>query len=151
MRAERGYALSGFGRSTGFTLAVVLSLALGMGANTAIFSLVNAVLLRTLPVREPDRSVVFTLRTPERFSGNEIPLNLFQQIREKNTVLEEFAGMGNPPMTLSGGGTAERVDGQVVSGNFFQTLGVSAALGRVLTPEDDRIPDARPRSVTGDG
>jgi predicted permease len=124
---------------------------LGIGANTAIYSLVNALLLRTLPVREPNRLVIFALSTPERFSGNEIPLNLFQQIRDRNTVLEEFAGMGNPPMTLSGGGPAERVDGQVVSGNFFETLGVSAALGRVLKPEDDRIPDARPVCVISYG
>jgi predicted permease len=151
MLADLRYALRGFHRSAGFTFVVVLSLALGIGANTAIFSLVNAILLRTLPVREPNRLVIFALGTPDRFSGSEIPLSLFQQIRDKNTVLDEFAGMGNPPMTITGGGSAERVDGQVVSGNFFETLGVGAALGRVLKPEDDRIPDARPVCVISYG
>jgi hypothetical protein len=151
MRADIRYALRGFQRSFGFTLTVVFSLALGIGANTAIFSLVNAILLLTLPVREPNRLVIFTLSTPELFSGNEISLDLFQQIRDKNTVLDEFAGMANPPMTLSFGGASERVDGQVVSGNFFTTLGVNAILGRVLQPEDDRIPDAQPVCVIGYG
>jgi hypothetical protein len=62
-------------------------------------------------------------------------------MRDKNTVLEEFAAMASPPATLSGGGIAERVDSQLVSGNFFRTLGLNAMLGRVLTPDDDRIPN----------
>jgi len=137
MLADIRYALRGFRRSPAFTVVAVLSLALGIGANTAIFSLVNAVLLRTLPVREPNRLVVFTLSTPDRFTGSEISPTLYQQIRDKNTVLEGFAAMSNRSMTLSGDGTAERVEGQAVSGNFFETLGMSAVIGRVLTPEDD--------------
>ena len=142
MLADIRYALRGFHRSPAFTLVAILSLALGIGANTAIFSLVNAVLLRTLPVREPSRLVIFTLSTPDRFTGSEISPTLYQQIRDKNTVLEGFAAMANRSMTLSGDGIAERVEGQAVSGNFFKTLGVSAVIGRVLTPEDDRIPGA---------
>jgi hypothetical protein len=145
------YAARGFRRSPGFTLAAVLSLTLGIGANTAIFSLVNAVLLRTLPVREPDRLVLFTWSTPDRYAGSPVSPTLYQQIRDKNTVLDGFAAVANPQMTLSGGGIAERVNGQSVSGNFFQTLGVKAVIGRVLTPEDDRTPEGPPVCVISYG
>jgi hypothetical protein len=151
MLADIRYALRGFRRSPGFALVAVLSLALGIGANTAIFNLVNAILLRTLPVREPGRLVIFALSTPDRFFGSQIPLKLFQQLRDKNTVLDGFAGAGNPPMTLSGSGIAERVHGQIVSGNYFETLGINTIIGRVLTPDDDRIPEARPVCVISYG
>ena len=147
MLADIGYALRGFRRSPAFTAIAILSLALGIGANTAIFSLVNAILLRTLPVREPSRLVIFALSTPDRFWGSAISPELYQQLRDKNTALEEFAAMASLPATLSGGGIAQRVDSQLVSGNFFQTLGVNALIGRVLTPEDDRIPNGHPVCV----
>src|SRR2546426_12660413 len=151
MLADIRYALRGFHRSPGFALVAVLSLVLGIGANTAIFSLVNAILLRTLPVREPNRLVIFTLSPPERRTGSAISPTLYQQIRDKNTVLEGFAQVRGLPATLSGGGIAERVNGQLVSGNFFETLGVNALIGRVLTPEDDRIPGAPPVCVISYG
>jgi hypothetical protein len=151
MLADIRYALRGFHRSPVFALVAVLSLALGIGANTAVFNLVNAILLRTLPVPEPDRLVILALSTPDRFFGNQIPLKLFQQLRDENHVLDGFAGAGNPPMTLSGSGIAERVHGQIVSGNYFEVLGASAIIGRVLTPDDDRIPDARPVCVISYG
>jgi predicted permease len=151
MLADIRYALRGFRRSPGFALVAVLSLALGIGANTAIFSLVNAILLRTLPVRDPNRLVIFALSKPDRFGGSDISATLYQQLRDKNTVLEGFAAMMGPQMTLSGGGTAELVHGKLVSGNFFETLGVNAVIGRVLTPDDDRIPDGHPVCVIGYG
>ena len=147
MLADIRYALRGFRRSPGFVLVAVVSLALGIGANTAIFSLVNAVLLRTLPVREPNRLIIFTLSPPERRTGNAISHALYQQIRDKNTVLEGFAAVTSAPMTLSGVGIAERLNGQLVSGNFFETLGVSALIGRVFTPGDDRVPGSPPVCV----
>ena len=112
MLADILYALRGFRRSIGFASVAVLSLALGIGANTAIFSLMNAILLRTLPVREPGRLVIFALSTPDRFLGSRIPVELYRQIRDNDTLLDGFAAEGNVPMTLSGGGIAERVDGQ---------------------------------------
>src|SRR5438552_691141 len=134
MLADVRYALRGFHRSPGFALAAIVSLALGIGANTAIFSLVNAVLLRTLPVREPNRLVIFTLSTPDPFAGSMISPAVYRQIQENNTVLDGFAAVKNPQTILSGGAAGETVNGQAVSGNYFETLGVGAAIGRVLTP-----------------
>ena len=146
MLADVRYALRGFRRSPAFALLAVISLALGIGANTGIFSLVNAIILRTLPVPEPDRLVIFALSVP-----NPISQPLYRQISAKNTVLEGFAGAVPPPITLADGGNAQRVYGMLISGNFFETLGVRAAIGRVLTPEDDRIPDSPSVCVIGYG
>src|SRR5579863_5749473 len=151
MLADIRHALRGFYRAPVFALVAVVSLALGIGANTAIFSLVNVVLLRTLPVRDPSRLVIFTLSPPERRTRNAISAKLYQQIRDSNTVLEGFVAMESWPMTLSGGGIAERVEGQLVSGNFFKTLGVNALTGRVLTPEDDLRPGTQPVCVISYG
>src|SRR5260370_22705137 len=151
MLAEIRYALRGFRRAPGFALVAIASLALGIGANTAIFSLVNAVLLRKLPVREPDRLVIFALSKPDRFGASDISPTLYQQIRDNNTVLQGFAASTGAAMTLSGGGIAELVNGKLVSGNYFETLGVNAMIGRVLTPEDDRIPGGHPVCVIGYG
>jgi predicted permease len=142
MLADTRHALRGFVRSPGFTLAAVLSLALGIGANTAIFSLTNAILLRTLPVRDPSRLVVFTLSTPDRFIGSAISATAYEKIRDNNTVLDSFAAATGASTPLSDGGSAEYVRGELVSGNFFETLGVSAFIGRALMPDDDRLPES---------
>jgi predicted permease len=136
MLADIRYALRGFRQSPGFTVVAVLSLALGIGANTAIFSLVNSILLRTLPVAEPNRLVLFTLSSPDRFGGNNITQKLYRQIRDSSSTLEGFAAVTGSAVTLSDGRSAERVDAVAVSGNFFQTLGLNAAIGRVFTPDD---------------
>jgi len=148
MLGDFGYALRGFRRSPGFTLAAILSLALGIGANTAIFSLVNAVLLRPLPVRDPDRLLIFALNPPSRFGGSLLSATAFRQIQEKNTVLDGFVASMGPALTLSIGESTEDVRSNIVSGNFFETLGVNALIGRVLTPDDDRA-NAPPVCVIG--
>jgi len=148
MLGDLRYALRGFRRSPGFTLAAIFSLALGIGANTAIFSLVNAVLLRPLPVRDPDRLVMFALNPPSRFGGSLLSTTAFRQIQEKNIVLDGFvAAMGNT-VTFSSGESIEDIQSKIVSGNFFETLGVNALIGRVLTPDDDRA-NAIPVCVIG--
>ncbi len=140
MLADFRYALRGLYRSPSFTLVAVLSLSLGIGANTAIFSLVNTILLRTLPVREPNGLVIFTVSRPDRFGGSRITRTVYQNIRDNNAVLDGFAALTGTQMTVSSDESAESVEGQSVSGNFFTTLGVNAMIGRVLTPEDDRGP-----------
>jgi len=82
-------------------LVTVLSLALGIGANTAIFNLVNAILLRTVPVREPGRLVLFTFRFPDRFDLNDISEMLYEQIRDTNTTLDQFAALTGLDPVLS--------------------------------------------------
>lgn len=127
-------------KSPRFAIAVVILLALGIGANTAVFSLMNAVLMRMLPVPEPHRLVLFAVDDSNGSSQYMIPQAVYRQIREGNSVLEGFAAATFPPITLSSGGIAERVNGMLVSGSFFETLGVNAVLGRVLTPDDDHFP-----------
>ncbi len=145
------YALRGFRRSPGFAFVAVVSLALGIGANTGIFSLVNVVLLRTLPVRNPEELVVFTISTADRFGGSAIGQEQYRHIRDKNTVLQGFAAFTGDPMTVSGNGDAEFTVGQRVSANFFETLGVRALIGRVFSPRDDRIPEGPPVCVISYG
>jgi hypothetical protein len=106
---------------------------------TALFSLVNAALLRALPVREPDRLVLLALPSRDRFAGNNVSIATFQQIRGRNTVLEGFAGVRGLPITLFADAEADRVEGQLVSGNYFETLGVNVVIGRVFTVEDDPV------------
>jgi predicted permease len=145
------YALRGFRRSPGFAVVAVVSLALGIGANTGIFNLVNAALLRRLPVRDPKRLVVFTISSPDRFGGSFVGPEQYRQIRDKNTVLEGFAAFTGAPMTLSGNGVAEFTVGQRVSANYFETLGVSALIGRVFGPDEDSVPKGPPTCVISYG
>ena len=118
------------------TAAAVLSLALGIGANTAIFSLLNSLLLRALPVRAPDRLV--RLSTGAREGEDQYSLATYDQIRRHAQAFDgalAFSLGGRGTMTFDG--REQPVDGQFVSGDFFSTLGVSALLGRTLTPADD--------------
>jgi putative ABC transport system permease protein len=150
MLGDLRFALRGFRRSPAFVLAAVASLALGIGANTAIFSLVNAVLLRALPVRDPDRLVMFGLDPPSRFGGSIITATAFRAIQEKNTVFDGFFAAEGTALTFADGDSVEDVPANIVSGNYFETLGANALIGRVLTLDDDR-PGAQPACVIGYG
>lgn len=152
-------------KSLGFTIVVVVTLALGIGANTAIFTLVNAVMLRSLPVRDPQQLVVAEWSARNRphhlgtssfgdcqdyeglHSDCSLSYAMFQQIREqKNLFVNAMAFAGPVQLDLSGNGAATMAQGELVSGSYFETLGVMAALGRTLDVEDEK-PNAEPVAV----
>ena len=129
-----------------FTTVTVLSLALGIGANTAIFSLIDTALLKSLPVRDPEQ-LYLVAHAGERgvTEANNFPF--FEQLRDHN---QSFAGLlaFNPNQwKVTAGSETEIVAGQVVTGNYFSVLGVNALLGHTLTPEDDRVPQGHPVAV----
>jgi hypothetical protein len=142
----------------GFTSVAVLSLALGIGANTAIFSLIDAVMLRALPVQEPDRLVLFgnaesagiTIGFPDS-SQDLFSYPTYREVRQRNQVFSDVAAVHSFPSRVhgivhAGGSTGEleQINAQMVSGSFFSVLGVNAVLGRALTPEDDVTPGGHP-------
>jgi predicted permease len=135
-------------KSKGFTTVAVLSLALGIGANTAIFSLLDAVLLKTLPVNQPEQLVLVSPAAPGQ-PGRGIPFSypVFREFRDKNAVFSGMFAWDGLPMSMSGGGQTERILGELVSGNFFAVLGVNPHMGRVFTEADDQSPGAHPVAV----
>jgi predicted permease len=137
-------------KSPGFAAVGILSLAIGIGANAAIFSLVNTVLFHPLPVAEPQRLVEITpTRTGEDFGNFSYPA--YKDFRDRNEVLEGTAAYRFAPMSLSRDGNNERIWGFLVSGNYFDVLGVRPAAGRLFTQEDDRAPGANPVAVLSYG
>jgi predicted permease len=128
------------------TLAAIVSLGLGIGANTTVFTWVEAVLLDPVPgAHDPDRLYVTTLETREgRLRSWSYPN--YRDFRDR-TRLVNFVAQDDLAMSIAVGGQAERAYGAVVSGNYFQVMGVQPAVGRLLTPEDDRTPGGHPVTV----
>jgi predicted permease len=141
------YALRQFRRSPAFTAAAVLSLALGIGANTAIFSLLDQVLLRQPPVREPGRLALLNWEGPV-YSVNQgadvLSYPMYRELRDRNQVFSGLIAYSGAHSGVGYRDQVERVRSDFVSGNYFEVLGVSAALGRVLTQDDDRTRGAHP-------
>ncbi|HKC89567.1 MAG TPA: ABC transporter permease [Blastocatellia bacterium] len=137
-------------KKPGFTLIAIITLGLGIGANTAIFSLVNMVMLRPLPVAQPDRIVEVT----PLFKGQSIgafSYPVYKDFRDKNEVFDGLAAYIPKPMSLSQNGVNERVWGYLASGNYFDLLGVRAIKGRMFTQEEDLVPGANPVAVVSYG
>jgi predicted permease len=127
-------------RSPGFTAVVLLSLALGIGANTAMFTLINAALLRPLPVREPGRLVEFLNKYPGEPGGNGFSWQTYQLFRDQNHVFSGISGGTLSRFTVrSEAFEPEVLDGVYVPGNFFDFLGVKPAIGRLIAPEHDHV------------
>ena len=125
-------------RNPGFTVVVVLILAIGIGANTTIFSVVNAVLLRPLPYGNPDRLVMVWGASPQKGRyHNPVSFPNFTDWRDQNRVFEDIAACRPNPFSFTGGGGVQRIAGEEVSCSLFQVLGVQAALGRTFLPEEE--------------
>jgi predicted permease len=145
---DLGYGLRRLAKSPGFTSVAVLSLSLGIGANTAIFSLVNTALLRPLPIAQPERVVsVSNVSEGRPFPAFSYPN--YKDFRDRNDVFDGLIAYRFAPLSLSHDGVNERLWGYVVSGNYFDVLGVRADRGRLLTPDDDVQPGAHPVAVVG--
>ncbi len=137
------YAVRMLRRSPAFTIAAVLTLALGIGANTAIFSVIDAALLRPLPYPQPDRVVMLYGRAQAQENDDLSPATFLDFHRQSRAL--DLAGYHQSPFNVTGQDRPERIRGAVVTPDFFGVLGVQAQLGRTLTPELDK-PGA-PRAV----
>ena len=145
------YAMRSFLRAPGFTAVAIVSLALGIGANTTIFSLVNAVFLRQLAVAEPDR-VMSVFTNDEKNTGSlQVSYPNFEEFRDRNEVFSGLFSFTGAGLSLSGQGNPEQIFGLLVSGNYFDVLGVRPAIGRAFLPQEDAAPGAGPVVVLSHG
>jgi putative ABC transport system permease protein len=142
MIADLKFALRQLHKSPGFTLVAVLTLALGIGANTAIFSVVNAVLLRPLPFPKPDELVALgghnTRGSSQAGRLDTISFPEFFDLRSRNRSFAQLAAYRDKGFAFSNGGEAQNLRGQRVTGNFFETLGIEPALGRGFQLDDEK-------------
>jgi predicted permease len=138
-------------RTPGFACAAVVSLALGIGANSAIFSLLDQVLLRRLPVRNPDELVQIAWDGDHHAvimgTSGVVSYPAYREVRDRNDVFTGVLGRFRVPLSVAYAGQTELVAGELISGNYFQVLGVGAALGRTLTADDDRIKNGHPLAM----
>lgn len=155
------FALRQMRRAPGFTLVAILTLALGIGANTAIFSLIDAILLRNLPVASPRQLVLFgrglwvgSVDGMPHKSWELFSYPFFREFRDRNDVYSGVAAIDSIEFGTHAsldGGTKWLSHSDLVSGNFFDVLGVNTILGRTLTPDDDRAPGSGPVAVASYG
>src|SRR5262245_42016361 len=131
-------------KKPGFTLIAIITLGLGIGANTAIFSLVNTVMLHPLPVADPNRIVEVTPLGRDSGGIGAFSYPVYKDFRDKNEVFDGLVAYLPVPMNLSQNGVNERVWGYLASGNYFDLLGVRAIKGRMFTQQEDIAPGAHP-------
>lgn len=149
------YALRVLGRSPGFAATVILTLALGIGANSALFSVIHNVLLKPLPYPDSERlvqvqSTVMTSGKPtEILTVWSYPR--FEFLREHGRVFSQIAACGDTTLTLTQSGEPERVEAELVSAGYFPLLGLRPQLGRVFEEQEDRTPGSQPVAVISDG
>jgi predicted permease len=149
---DLNFAFRSLAKSPLLTGVAILSLALGIGANTALFTLFDQVLLRLLPVRDPRSLVMVVTRgshTGSNWGANALSYPMYKDYRERNEVFEGILCRRGEVVNVGFQGATERAEAEMVSGNYFEVLGVPPAVGRVFTPEDERAPGAEPLLVLG--
>ena len=145
------FGLRMLAKNPAFTAIAVITLALGIGANTAIFSLMDQILLQRLPVKNPDELVI--LRAPGPVTGRvssdgdsaeSFSYRMYKGLRDTNQVFSGILARNTFSASVASHGQTDRASGELVSGNYFDVLGVQPAVGRVFTQDDDRVPGAQP-------
>jgi predicted permease len=148
LRRDIRFAARSLLRTPGFTAAVVVTLALGIGANTAIFGLIDALVLRKLPVHDPDQLVVLTRFEGDR-SGEHFSYPQVNYLSEQDDLFEGLCGFAADTFHIGPSDALETTPGAWVTGEYYRTLGITPIIGRLLGPDDDR-PGAPPAAVIAD-
>src|SRR5215469_4197217 len=144
------YASRSIRKNPLLTGIVILSLGLGIGANTAIFSLIDQLLLRLLRVENPAELVQLAPRGPlygASWGEDRMSYPMYRDLDDQNSVFSGVLAYFATPVQLGYSGTTERVRSELVTGNYFEVLGVKAALGRMFTPEDNESPGGEPFAI----
>ncbi|HVT97389.1 MAG TPA: ABC transporter permease [Acidobacteriaceae bacterium] len=141
------YGLRTLRKNPAFSLVAVATLALGIGANTAMFSLLDQIVLRLLPVQQPERLMKVTIRGNNygnTYGADRISWPMFEDLRDRNQVFTDMFCRFPITVTVGYQDRAQQVMGELISGSYFPLLGVGAALGRTIAPDDDKVPDSQP-------
>ncbi len=145
------FALRALAKHRTFAVAALLSVALGIGANTTIFSLLDALLLQPLPIREPSRLLALTTVDPRNPGRWFCSYPNYKDYRDRNTVFSSLLLSSLVSINFAGHGDTQRLVGEIVSANYFSTLGVEPVVGRAFLEEEDRVPGAQAVAVIGYG
>ena len=146
------YGLRMLAKNPGFTAVAVLTLALGIGANTAIFSLMNALLLKSLPVKNPEQLVLLGSRGSSGATDYSFYYPVYRALGDQSQFFTDLAAFSPADLNVTVDGAPEpMVPGQLVSGGYFSVLGVSALAGRSITVDDDRVPGGHPVAMISYG
>jgi predicted permease len=152
MLQDLRYAIRTLLKRPGFTLVIIFTLALGIGANTAIFSVTDKLLLRSLAVKNPDQLFLITsVSVSPHFVSNVFSYPIYSDYRKDNNIFSGLIAFERGELEVSNGTTTERVRSELVSGNYFDVLGVTAARGRTFAPQEDVTPGSQPVVVIADG
>jgi predicted permease len=143
VRRDVHYAWRTLRRSPGFALGAIVSLALGIGANTLVLSVANGLIFSPLPIRDPQRVVFVQYRGP--FVSHSFPV--YRELRDRNVTFDSLAGYRITMMDVEADGHVTHEWGYLATGNYFDLLGVMPVVGRVFHPPDDRVPGASPYAV----
>lgn len=150
LKRDLRFAFRMLRRNPGFAVTAALTLGIGIGATTAVFSVVNAVVIRPLPYEEPDRLALIWTNFGDDLPQNWVSGPEFVEMREFTTLFEDISVVVPTTVALTGSGEPEQIRAGAASGDFFQTMRVGAAKGRLFNPEDD-LPGTSPVAVISDG